>query len=71
MDEDHKRKYEEELKKNQELHNKHEKVHAPGHKAQLEEVWEQQDHMDKSDFNPKLFFRAHGKNAPTILAPIH
>lgn len=37
MDEEHKKKYEEELKLQQKKHNTHERVHHPGNKAQLEE----------------------------------
>lgn len=37
MDEEHRRQYEEELKKQQVKHNKHDKIHHPGNKAQLEE----------------------------------
>lgn len=37
MDEEHRKQYEEELKRNQQKHNVHEKVHHPGNKAQLEE----------------------------------
>jgi hypothetical protein len=31
-----------------------------GSKAQLEGVWEQTDHMDREDFDPKTFFKLHG-----------
>lgn len=44
----------------QEKHNKHEKIHYPGHKQQLEEVWEKQDHMEGQNFDPKTFFMMHG-----------
>lgn len=37
MDEEHRKQYEEELKRQQSKHNKHDKVHHPGNKAQLEE----------------------------------
>lgn len=37
MDEAHRKQYEEEIKHQQSKHNKHEKVHHPGNKAQLEE----------------------------------
>lgn len=59
MDEAHRKQYEEELKKQKEKHNKHEKVHHPGSKDQLQEVWEKQDHMDVQDFDPKTFFMLH------------
>lgn len=59
LDETHKKQFEDELKKNVEKHNKHEKVHHPGSQAQLEEVWEKQDHMDGQEFDPKTFFMLH------------
>ncbi|XP_055855458.1 nucleobindin-2 [Episyrphus balteatus] len=59
LDEESKKKFEEEARKNKERHNEHEKVHHPGNKAQLEEVWEKQDHLDKDDFNPRTFFMLH------------
>lgn len=37
MDEEHRKKYEEEIKLATEKHNKHEKIHHPGSKDQLEE----------------------------------
>lgn len=42
----------------EEKHRKHEKLHQPGHKAQLEEVWEEQDQMQQ-EFDPKTFFMLH------------
>lgn len=39
-------------------HKKHEKLHEPGHKAQLEEVWQEQDQMQQ-EFDPKTFFMFH------------
>lgn len=42
----------------EEKHKKHEKLHEPGHKAQLKEVWEEQDQMQQ-DFDPKTFFMLH------------
>lgn len=42
----------------EEKHKKHEKLHEPGHKAQLEEVWQEQDQMQQ-DFDPKTFFMLH------------
>ena len=32
------------------------KVHEPGSRAQLEEVWAEVDGLDKEDFNAKLLF---------------
>lgn len=45
------------VKKHDELqrkHREHPRVHHPGSKQQLEQVWEQQDHMPKEEFNPKV-----------------
>merc|ERR1712080_550169 len=35
---------------------KHETMHAPGHKAQLEEVWEDEDGLDPEAFDSRTFF---------------
>lgn len=59
MPEAERKKFEEDVKKMTEKHNKHEKIHHPGSKDQLEEVWEKQDHMDVQDFDPKKFFMMH------------
>lgn len=36
------------------------KIHHPGSKKQLEEVWEKQDEMEGENFNPRTFFAMHG-----------
>ncbi|KAH8380635.1 hypothetical protein KR009_011923 [Drosophila setifemur] len=59
MDEESRKKFEAEVKEKEQKHKEHEKLHHPGNKAQLEEVWEKQDHMDKNDFDPKAFFSIH------------
>nr|CAG4643417.1 EOG090X0B17 [Ilyocryptus agilis] len=43
----------------QKKHAQHPKMHHPGSKQQLEEVWEEQDHMSPDNFNPKTFFAMH------------
>lgn len=55
---DERHKLEQQYKDMDEKHKKHQKLHTPGHKQQLEEVWEEQDHMTQ-DFNPKTFFMLH------------
>jgi len=40
-------------------HSKHAPIHHPGSKDQLEQVWEEQDHMSPENFNPKTFFHLH------------
>ncbi|XP_043232121.1 nucleobindin-2-like isoform X4 [Amphibalanus amphitrite] len=67
LDEEHKKeavkKHEEELKKKKE----HPKVHHPLSEDQLEEVWEEQDHMEREDFNPETFFRMHDVDGNELL----
>nr|WBW70116.1 venom protein [Lampona murina] len=43
-------------------HKDHPKVHHPGSKPQLEQVWEDQDHMPRDEFNPRTFFAFHDVN---------
>ncbi|CAD6184999.1 unnamed protein product [Caenorhabditis auriculariae] len=43
-------------------HNEHEKLKHPGSRDQLEEVWEESDHLDKDSFNPRTFFALHDLN---------
>jgi len=49
----------EEMEKLEAKHRQHEKLNHPMTKDQLEEVWEEQDHMDKQDWDPKTFFAMH------------
>jgi len=49
----------EEMEKMEAKHNAHEKLKHPMTKEQLEEVWEDQDHMDPQDWDPKTFFNMH------------
>ena len=49
----------EEMEKMEAKHRQHDKVKHPMTKDQLEEVWEEQDHMDPQDFDPKTFFMMH------------
>ncbi|XP_043232068.1 nucleobindin-2-like isoform X1 [Amphibalanus amphitrite] len=69
LDEEHKKeavkKHEEELKKKKE-HPKSQ-VHHPLSEDQLEEVWEEQDHMEREDFNPETFFRMHDVDGNELL----
>ncbi|XP_043517266.1 nucleobindin-2 [Frieseomelitta varia] len=58
MSDAEKKKYEEEQEALREKRKKHEPIHHPGSKQQLEEVWEKQDHVD-TEFNPKTFFFLH------------
>jgi hypothetical protein len=55
-------KAEKELEEQKQRHNEHEKLKHPGSRDQLEEVWEDSDHMDKDNFDPKTFFALHDLN---------
>lgn len=55
---DEREKLEKEFREKEEKHKKHDKLHEPGHKAQLEEVWQEQDEMQQ-EFDPKTFFMLH------------
>ncbi|XP_015786654.1 nucleobindin-2 [Tetranychus urticae] len=60
------------VKKHSEMnqkHKEHPRVHHPGSKQQLEEVWEEQDRMPKEEFNPKTFFSLHDVNGDGYLDP--
>ncbi|XP_015126263.1 nucleobindin-2 isoform X2 [Diachasma alloeum] len=59
LNEEEKKKYAAELEAMKEKHKKHQPLHHPGSKQQLEEVWEKQDHMEDQDFNPVTFFYTH------------
>ncbi|XP_034946858.1 nucleobindin-2 isoform X2 [Chelonus insularis] len=59
LTEEERKKYIQELEQMKEKHKKHEPLHHPGSKQQLEEVWEKQDHMESQEFNPKTFFSLH------------
>jgi len=48
-------------KKHKEEASTHEKIHEPGHKAQLEEVWDS-DGYDPENFEPRTFFHIHDKD---------
>ncbi|XP_014286871.1 nucleobindin-2 [Halyomorpha halys] len=62
MDEEHKKKFLQELEEQKKKHGQHDPLHHPGSKAQLEEVWEKEDHMENQKFNPKTFFLLHDIN---------
>jgi len=49
----------EEMEKLEFKHRQHDKLKHPMTKDQLEEVWEEQDHMDPQDFDPRTFFAMH------------
>lgn len=60
-------KSEAERKHNEVKSRNHAKVHHPGSKQQLEQVWQEQDHMEKQEFDPKIFFQMHDVNGDGFL----
>lgn len=66
---DEKKRHEEEkaFEELQKKHKDHPKLHHPGSKDQLEEVWEKEDGLDKTDFDPKVFFNLHDTNSDGFL----
>ena len=48
-------------------HSDHPRVHHPGSRAQLEEVWQEEDHLPKNEFDPKTFFSLHDLNGDGYL----
>ena len=44
---------------------------SQGSKAQLEKVWEETDGLDPDDFDPKTFFKLHGKHCPHGGTPLN
>jgi len=61
-DEEERKKEEERLRTLKDKHKDHPKLHHPITKDQLEEVWEESDHMQPEDFDPKTFFAMHDLN---------
>ena len=62
QDEGARKAEEEQFRQMQEKHKKHERPHHPMTKEQLEEVWEEKDHMRADEFDPKTFFALHDLN---------
>jgi len=67
LSEEERKKEKEKLENMDKKHKDHEKIHHPGSKDQLEEVWEETDHLDKEDFNPRTFFTMHDTNSDGYL----
>jgi len=66
LKEEERKAEEQRLKDLEEKHKKHPKLHHPGSKDQLEEVWEEADGLSKDDFDPKTFFMLHDTNSDGI-----
>ena len=62
QDEEARKKETERLEQMKAKHKQHDKLNHPMTKDQLEEVWEDQDHMRAEDWDPKTFFAMHDLN---------
>ncbi|GAB6028605.1 Nucleobindin-1 [Chamberlinius hualienensis] len=62
MDEEHRKQAEKEFDEQQKKQKDHPKVHHPGSKAQLEDVWEKEDHLPTEEFDPDTLFSLHDLN---------
>ncbi|VDI68176.1 nucleobindin [Mytilus galloprovincialis] len=67
LPEEEKKKAEEKHVEMEKKHQDHPKLHHPGSKAQLEDVWEKNDEMDRDNFDPKTFFMMHDINGDGFL----
>jgi len=71
LDEQQRIKAEEEYQKRMEELAKEQKinhpVNHPGSKAQMEEVWNEEDELGDMDFNPKTFFKLHDLNDDGVM----
>merc|ERR1739838_201935 len=65
-DQDRKQAEERFLKEQKEQADKHRTNH-PGGRAQLEEVWNEEDGLDDQKFNPKTFFNLHDLNGDGVM----
>ncbi len=45
----------------------HPKINHPGSVDQMEEVWEDVDHLEADQFSPKAFFKLHDVNSDGFL----
>nr|SVE74367.1 EOG090X0B17 [Daphnia barbata] len=70
LDEEKKKLEEKAWNDAQAKHKQHPKMHHPGSKQQLEEVWEEQDHLTPDSFNPKTFFALHDLDGNGVWDPV-
>lgn len=67
LDEQQREKAEEDHRKRMEELAQQQKINHPGSKAQLEEVWNEEDELADMDFNPKTFFKLHDLNGDGVM----
>lgn len=67
MDANKRSEEEKKLEEMKKKHANHPRVHHPGAEAQLQEVWEESDGLNKKDFDPRTFFYLHDTNGDGLL----
>ncbi|XP_013780091.1 nucleobindin-2-like isoform X2 [Limulus polyphemus] len=67
LTEDEKKEAERKHEEKKNKHKEHPRVNHPGSKPQLEQVWEEKDHMPREEFDPKVFFSMHDINGDGYL----
>lgn len=70
MDQANREKAEKEYLEMRKKHEDHPAMNHPGSKAQLQEVWDEEDGLDGQAFNPKTFFSMHDINSDQFLDPM-
>ncbi|CAB1339280.1 unnamed protein product [Coregonus sp. 'balchen'] len=63
LDDEGRKKEEEHYEEMKKKHADHPKVNHPGSQNQFKELWEEADGLDPEDFDPKTFFKLHGKSS--------
>jgi hypothetical protein len=67
FDDEQRKKMETEHQEAMEKKKHHAKINHPGSVDQMEEVWEDVDHLEADQFNPKTFFQMHDVNGDAFL----
>ncbi len=67
MNEEERRKLEAQYQEAMEKKKHHPKVNHPGSVDQMEDVWENVDHLEADQFSPKAFFKLHDINSDGFL----
>ncbi|XP_039257112.2 nucleobindin-2-like isoform X1 [Styela clava] len=70
MSEEDRKKAEREYQEMRKKHEDHPDMNHPGSKAQMEEVWQEEDGLKGQEFQPKTFFRLHDLNGDNSLDPM-
>lgn len=70
MDNADREKAEKEYLEMRKKHEDHPDMNHPGSKAQMQEVWDEEDGLKGQEFNPKTFFSMHDINGDQVLDPM-